>query len=96
MSSVYDDFRMNLKLYREKLHYSQSALAVQADCSNGLIGNIEAGKVKPSFDMILKLAEALEIHPADLFLRDTSRPGIAVKEELKRKISKIIDETVPG
>ncbi|MBQ6568133.1 MAG: helix-turn-helix transcriptional regulator, partial [Treponema sp.] len=46
MSSVFDDFRMNLKFYREKKGFSQSDLAVQANCSNALIGNIEAGRVK--------------------------------------------------
>ena len=94
MSSVFDDFRMNLKFYREKKGFSQSDLAVQANCSNALIGNIEAGRVKPSFDTIERFAEALGIHPADLFLRDSSRSNADIRSELKSSINSIIDKII--
>ncbi len=42
ISTLHDDFIMNLKYYREKNGFVQMKLAVQAYCSNGLIGNIEA------------------------------------------------------
>ncbi|MCR5126374.1 MAG: helix-turn-helix domain-containing protein [Treponema sp.] len=38
------------------------------ECGTGTIGGIEAGKAKPSFDMMIKIAEALKINPADFFL----------------------------
>jgi len=95
MSSLYDDFRMNIKYYRELRSLSQSELAVQADCSNGFIGNIEAGKVKPSFETIEKLAAALSVHPADLFLRETSKSNAAMKQELKERIDAAIEEIIP-
>ncbi len=94
MSSVFDDFRMNLKFYREKKGFSQSDLAVQANCSNALIGNIEAGRVKPSFDTIERFAEALGIHPADLFLRASSRSNADIRSELKSSINSIIDKII--
>ena len=94
MSSVFDDFRMNLKFYREKKGFSQSDLAVQANCSNALIGNIEAGRVKPSFDTIERFAEALGLHPADLFLRDSSRSNADIRSELKSSINSIIDKII--
>lgn len=94
MHSVFDDFRMNLKFYREKKGYSQLDLAVQANCSNSLIGNIETGRVKPSFDTIEKFAEALGVHPADLFLRDSSRSNADIKSELKSSINNIIDKII--
>ena len=47
MEDFYDSFRLNLKFYREKMGYSQSELAIQANSSNGMIGNIESGKAKP-------------------------------------------------
>ncbi|MBQ3825727.1 MAG: helix-turn-helix transcriptional regulator [Spirochaetaceae bacterium] len=94
MASIYDDFRMNLKYYREKRALSQAELAIQADCSNGFIGNIEAGKVKPSFDSIEKLAAALSVHPADLFLRETSKSNATIRKELKEQINAIIDKIV--
>lgn len=65
---------------------SQAQLAEACDCSNGMIGAIEAGRAKPSFDMILVIAEALQIHPADLFLRDTSVTQNELKERLQTKL----------
>lgn len=73
MDNYFDDFRINLKYYRDQKHWSQAELAIQADSSNGQIGNIESGKAYPSFELILRLASALGIHPADLFIRDVSR-----------------------
>lgn len=73
MDSYFDDFRINLKYYRELKGWSQVELSIQSEISKGQIGNIESGKSKPSFDNIVKLSCALEIHPADLFLRDSSK-----------------------
>ncbi len=94
MVSYFDDFRMNLKFYREKCSFSQFDLAVQADCSNALVGNIEAGRVKPSFETIVKFSEALHVHPADLFLRETSKSNADMRRDLKEQINHIIDEIV--
>ena len=86
MEDFYDLFRLNLKFYREKMGYSQSELAIQANSSNGMIGNFESGKAKPSFDNILKIAAALKIHPADLFLRNASTTVSNTKNLLKTKL----------
>ena len=82
---------MNLKYYRELKGWSQSQLAVQADSSNGQIGNIESGKAFPSFELIYRLASALDIHPADLFLRNAS----VSKEKINQAISIIMQEKIP-
>ena len=89
MGITFSDFRMNMKYYRNKNNISQAQLAEECNCSNGMIGAIEAGRAKPSFDMILSIANSLNIHPADLFLRDTS----ISKNEIKEKIQiKLIDD----
>lgn len=73
MDEYSEEFRKNLKYYREQKGWSQSELAIQADSSNGQIGNVEAGKAFPSLDLVFRIAKALSIHPADLFLRDASK-----------------------
>lgn len=73
MENFSEIFRLNLKFYREEKNLSQRELAIQSDVTDGSIGMIESGKSKPSFDMIIKLANALGVHPADLFLRDASK-----------------------
>lgn len=75
-----------MKFYRAKRNISQAQLAEECNCSNGMIGAIEAGRAKPSFDMILSIAEALKIHPADLFLRDTSISRTELKKQIQTKL----------
>ena len=67
MNNYLDDFRMNMKYYREKAGISQTHLAIMCECGSGTIGGIESGKAKPSFDMMIRIAEALKISPADFF-----------------------------
>ena len=83
MQNYLDDFRMNVKYYREKLGISQTQLSIICDCGTGTIGGIESGKAKPSFDMMVKIAEALKVTPADLFIRDISKSKSQLKQELK-------------
>ena len=64
MSKYESDFIANLIYYRELRGYTQSVLAGLCDRTKGNIGVIESGKSAPSFEMILKIADALEIHPA--------------------------------
>lgn len=82
-----DIFRMNMKFYREKKHWSQSQLAIEINCTSGSIGMIESGKSKPSFDMIIKIANALDINPADLFLRDSSKSKNDIKNNLQELLT---------
>ena len=88
MNSYFDDFRFNIKYYREKLNISQTDLAIASDCGTGTIGGIESGKAKPSFDMIVKIAEGLNVHPADLFKRDVTKSKADMKKELIDAINK--------
>lgn len=83
MQNYLDDFRMNVKYYREKLGISQTQLSIIRDCGTGTIGGIESGKAKPSFDMMIKIAQALKVTPADLFIRDISKSKSQLKQELK-------------
>lgn len=81
-----DDFRMNIKYYREKLKISQAELSILCDCGTGTIGGIESGKAKPSFDMMIKIADALKVTPADLFIRDISKTKAEIKKEIKNQV----------
>ena len=87
MDKYLDDFRMNMKYYREKAGISQIQLSILCDCGTGTIGGIESGKAKPSFDMMVKIAEALNINPADLFVRDSSRSMLKIKESLREEFN---------
>ena len=94
MDDYFDTFRMNVKFYREQKKISQSQLAIGADCTNGLIGQIEAGTTKPSFDRIISIAKTLEIHPADLFLRNASKSKAEVAKIMEELLRKDLPELV--
>lgn len=80
-----------MKYYREKQGITQTQLSIICDCGTGTIGGIESGKAKPSFDMIIKIAEALQIHPAELFKRDSCINKEELKKTLQCQFNKIID-----
>lgn len=67
MDSYQQHFIANLKYYRHLANLSQARLAELCDVATGTIGNIECGVAKPSFDLILTIAQVLKIHPAFLF-----------------------------
>lgn len=90
MENYLDEFRMNVKYYREKLGISQTQLSILCECGTGTIGGIESGKAKPSFDMMIKVAQALKVTPADLFIRDISKSKTELKQELKQQFERIL------
>lgn len=90
MINYLDDFRMNIKYYREKLKISQAELSILCDCGTGTIGGIESGKAKPSFDMMIKIADALKVTPADLFIRDISKTKAEIKKEIKNQVEMML------
>lgn len=94
MEDYFEIFRLNMKFYREQMKMSQSQLAIGADCTNGLIGQIEAGTTKPSFDRIINIATALKIHPADLFLRNASSTVSKTKKILLTELLPQIEDFV--
>ena len=81
VKEILDTFRFNVKCYREKKDWTQRDLAIQIDCSTGAIGSLEAGNSKPSFDLIVKIANAFRIHPALLFISKEELSKIAQENE---------------
>ena len=72
MNSYSKDFIENLKYYRKQKRITQEKLAELCDVATSTIGCIESAQQYPSFDLLYKIAEVLEIHPANLFLKDAS------------------------
>ena len=92
MDTYLDVFRMNMKFYREKRGISQTQLSIACNCGTGTIGGIESGKAKPSFDMIIKIAEALNVHPADLFIREASVSKKELHDSLQQDFDHILEK----
>ena len=79
---------------------SQLELSGICDCAKSTISGIESRKNFPSFELILKIAYALEIHPADLFLRNASKTREDVlkffNEELSPKVEEMVNRRFPA
>lgn len=60
-------FAAHLRELREARGLSQTRLAELAGLNRNYVGDIERGKRNPCLDNILKLAEALNIAPSELF-----------------------------
>ena len=94
MIEFQEDFVENLKFYRKQKGISQEKLAEMCDCATATIGCIEICRQLPSFDMITKIAAALKIHPADLFLRNASSTVASTKEILLKELIPQIEDFV--
>mgnify|MGYP002869471791 CR=1 FL=1 len=75
MDQYQQEFIENLKKYRKKRGLSQERLAELCNVSTGTIGNIECGIGKPSFDLLVTMANVLGIHPARL-LSDNEKKSL--------------------
>lgn len=99
VNTIKSDFVENLIYYRNQKSLSQLELSGICDCGKSTISGIEAGKTFPSFDLIYRLADALEIHPADLFLRNASKNREDVRKffdyELSTKVHEMLEKTFP-
>lgn len=87
VKEILDTFRLNVKNYREEKNWTQRDLSIQIDCSTGAIGSLEAGSSKPSFDLIVKIANAFRVNPALLFISKEELAKIA--QESKKKMDRI-------
>lgn len=94
MSTLKSEFVENLIYYRTKKGMSQLELSGICNCGKSTISGIESGKTFPSYDLIFRLAYALEIHPADLFLRNASKTREDVHDFFEKELSETVKEMV--
>jgi len=55
------DLGQNMMLFRKKKRLSQAALGTIIGTSGDVIGRYERGDITPSIDVVIKIADALEI-----------------------------------
>ena len=60
----------NIKFYRYRKEYSQADLAEEANISITFLSNIERGLKYPKPDILLQIADALQVNVYELFKTD--------------------------
>lgn len=66
-ASARDRFAAHLRELRDKRAISQTRLAELAGLNRNYVGDVERGKRNPCLDNIIKLADALNVNPSELF-----------------------------
>jgi len=95
-----DYFAKHLKHIRKAKGLSQGDLAKLTGLKPAAISHFETGPQKPSFDTLVKLADALSVSMDHLFDRDTDRAATAIGrllknfERLSRKDQEVIQDMV--
>ena len=67
---------MRIKYLRQKLHWSQEDLALNANINKNYISDLENGRRNPSLEILERIASAFNITLAELFKGIESIPGI--------------------
>jgi len=78
-----------IRIIRKAKGWTQEQLGSKADISYKFIGEIERGQQNPSFDTLVKIADALEIELFDLFRFEQ---GITNRKDIEARLTKIIKE----
>ena len=96
MNKYEEAFFDNMIFYRTQKGLSQVELSGICECGKSTISGIESRKHFPSFELILKIAYALEIHPADLFLRNASNQRTEVRHFFEKDIMEMVENKFPA
>jgi len=88
MTNIRDLLAKNMKMYRIAQGFTQAYLAEKVDTSTHYIGMIENKSKFPSPEMMERIADALGIDTADLFITEKKMPE-AIKTYRKETIKDV-------
>ncbi len=82
-------FGKRVKESRNKAGFTQEVLAEKADITVSYLGEIERGEKTPSLDVLINIADSLEVS-CDYLLRDNAGSGaVYVDADISRKLSSL-------
>lgn len=90
------EYRMlgkNIKKYRNLREMSQDDLGEKVGCCTSHIGMIENGHTKPSLEMLVRIANALDVTPDMLLIDSLTAPELVFLREMEKRIDKYPLET---
>jgi transcriptional regulator with XRE-family HTH domain len=102
MERVGTIFANNLREYRRKRGLTQEKLAEMVDVSTHHIGMIELTRNFPTFDLIERIAAALDIEIYELFVAPNStreeldRLRRSIVSEIKQTVAEAVKEALSG
>lgn len=91
MADLKERFGTHLADYRKRRGLTQEALANKAEVSIDTVKRLEAGKLGASFDVVVKLSDALGVDAGMLFV-STDQGRRKVLDELVFRLSEMSDD----
>ena len=79
----------NIRKYRIEASLSQDELAETCGCCGSFIGKIENGRSLPSLDMIVKIANALNVTVDQLLLDSPYKAELTYMREIDERINRL-------
>ena len=77
-----------IRSLREVRTWTQQELGEKADINYKFLGEIERGQQNPSFQILVKIATALDVELPELFRLE---PEITEREEVMKRITEILE-----
>jgi len=68
LAKIKEDLARNLKRIRLEKGFAQERLALEADVDRTVVSKIERGVTNPSLEILLRLANQLEVELTDLLM----------------------------
>jgi transcriptional regulator with XRE-family HTH domain len=96
MARLGEIFAQNLRAYRRKHGLTQAQLAEKVDVSTHHIGMLELRRNYPTFDLIERLADALNIEMYELFVEPDSSTGELerLRQDIKGDMRFLLEEFI--
>ena len=82
----YELLGANIRKYRVNLGMKQEELAEKVECSSTHIGMVENANSKPSLEMVVKIANALQVTPDQLLLDSVDIPELVYLREMEERL----------
>ena len=92
MADYKEILRNNIKERRKDLGFTQSQLAEMLEVEDKYISRIETGAATPSFALLGRLAEVLQVTPNELFTPDDKIERENIIKEINEKLCNINKE----
>ncbi len=71
-----------IRYFRNKKKLSQEALAEMVSVNNDHISRIESGRVRPSLQLLVAIANALEVSVDDILVDNLTHPNSTTGDEI--------------
>ncbi len=83
-----------IKTLRKAHKLSQEALADRADMSVKYLSRIEVGRENPTVDILLRLADGLNVEPYEMLCFEDLEPVRQLRERAARLIDEVPDKDI--